>query len=114
MRTDVRDLSQMHIKQRQPILKRLQGKAAQDKSDTEGPEPSLREVVGIVLNVWIHRRADPGDDASYQSHANGKRPGMVNVMNEGAADKRRNNVTDRPGNGAPELTPVSRGRRLAM
>src|SRR5580700_9327073 len=95
----------MNIKQRQPILKGLHGKAAQDKSDTEGPEPSLRKVIGIVLNIWIHRRPDSGDDASYQSYANGKRPGMVNVMNEGAADKRGSYVAYGADNRAPELAP---------
>jgi uncharacterized protein len=105
MRTEVPDLRQMHIKQRQPILKGLHGKAAQDESDAEGSEPSLGKIIGIVLDVWIHRRAEAGDNASYQSYAKGKRPGMVNVMNEGAADKRSRNVGYGADNRAPELAP---------
>jgi ketosteroid isomerase-like protein len=105
MRTDVRDLRQMHIKQRQPILKGLHRKAAEDECDAEGSEPSFRKVIGIVLNVWIHGRPDAGDDASYQSDANGKRPGMVDVMNEGATDKRGRNVACGADDRTPELAP---------
>jgi ketosteroid isomerase-like protein len=105
MRTDVRDLRQMHIKQRQPILKGLQGKATEDECDAEGSEPSFRQVIGIVLNVGIHRRPDASDDTSYESDANGKRPCMVNVMNEGATDKRGSNVAKGADDRTPELAP---------
>jgi hypothetical protein len=44
-------LYQAHIKQRQPILKGLHGKAAQHESDVEGTEPALGKIVGIVLNI---------------------------------------------------------------
>jgi hypothetical protein len=95
----------MHIKQRQPILKGLHRKAAEDECDAEGSEPSFRKVIGIVLNVWIHGRPDAGDDASYQSDANGKRPGMVDVMNKGATDKRGRNVACGADDRTPELAP---------
>jgi ketosteroid isomerase-like protein len=105
VRTDVLALRQAYIKQCQPILKGLQCKAAQYESDAESSEPSLGKIIGIVLDERIHRRAEAGDNASYQSYAKGKRPGMVNVMNEGAADKRSRNVAYGADNRAPELAP---------
>jgi hypothetical protein len=44
----------VYIKQRQPILKRLQSKTAKDECDAEYAEPPLRKFVGIVfLNLGI-------------------------------------------------------------
>ena len=45
---------QVHVKQRQPILKRLQSKAAKDRSDAESSEPALGKIFSIVLNVRIN------------------------------------------------------------
>src|SRR5258708_13424359 len=72
----------MYIKQRQPILKGLQSKTAQNESDAKHPKPSLRKVVRIVLDVRIDRRPNAGDNADYQSNTNGEPPGVVDVMAE--------------------------------
>ncbi len=44
-----RRLSQAHIKQCQPILKRLQGKTAEDKPYPECSQPSLWKIVGVSI-----------------------------------------------------------------
>jgi hypothetical protein len=105
VRTDVRDLRQMHIKQRQPILKRLHGKAAQDEPYAKYSEPTLRKIVGVVLDEGIHRYSDASDDACHQSYTERERPGVVQVMDEHATDERRGRVPDGAHDGTPELAP---------
>jgi hypothetical protein len=96
-------LYQAHIKQRQPILKGLHGKAAQDESDAEGPEPALGKVVGIVLNIGDHRLSDAADNAGHKPYTESERPDMVNMMNQSATDERRGSVAYRTRYSAPEL-----------
>jgi len=101
-----------HRTARQPILKGLHGKAEKDKSDAENTEPPLGKVVGLVLDVGIHGYPNTGNNASYQSYTNRKRPGMINVMHESTTDKRRSNVANRADDGAPKLASRKAGRRL--
>src|SRR6266851_4777336 len=85
-------------------MKGLQGKTAKDESNAEYPKPSLREIIGVVFDVRIHRRSHAGDNACHQPNANRKKPGVVHVMNEGAADKGRDRVADRTDHSSPKLT----------
>src|SRR5258708_6648919 len=88
----------------EPILQGLQGKTAKDESNAECAKASLREIVGVVFDVRIERRSHAGDDAYHQPHANRKRPGVVHVMDEGAADKGRDHVSDSTDHRSPKLT----------
>src|SRR5208337_3240465 len=93
-----------HIKQRQPILQGLQSKAAKDESDAEGSEPPLRKAIRVVLDVRNHRRSDARNQAGHQPYPDRKSPGVVNVMHESTADKRRRDVADGSLDGCPQLT----------
>ena len=85
-------------------MKGLQGKTAKDEANAEYSEPSLREIVGVVFDVRIDRHSDAGDNARHQPYANGKRPGVIHVMDEGAADQGGDHVADRTDHGSPKLT----------
>ena len=91
------------IQYHQPILNRLQGEAAKDKANAEGTQPSLRQVVGIVLDEGIHRDSDTGDESGDQPYPKREGPGMLKMMHQDAADQRRNGVADRADNRSPEL-----------
>lgn len=69
-------------------MKGLQSEAAEDESDAEGAKPSFREVVGIVFDKGVHRYADAGDNARHQPYTDCEQPGMLQVANQGATDKR--------------------------
>ena len=98
-------LGQTDIKQRQPILKGLQSKTAENESDAERAQASFRKVVSVVFKVGIDRHPDARDNPCHQPYTNGKRPSMVHVTDEGAADQGRDHVADRADNRSPELTP---------
>src|ERR1700686_49000 len=93
-----------HIKKRQPVLKRLQSEAAKYESNTKGSKPATREVVGVILNIWIHCYADACDKSSHQPYPDRKGPGVVKTMHEGTANKCRSNVANCPNDRSPELT----------
>src|SRR5882762_5274419 len=97
-------LGQVHIQQGQPILKRLQGKAAQDQPDAEGSEALFGEAVGVVLDVRIHRESDARNQASHQPYLDRKEPGVGDTMRESTADQRRGNVAHGPYDGPPKQT----------
>src|SRR5260370_40300044 len=99
-----RRLGQTDIQQRQPVLNGLQSETAQDQSYAKDPEAPLRQIVGIVFNKWIDHDNDAGHQAGHQSYANGKRPGVIHVANEGAADERGGKIADGPNHCSPELT----------
>src|SRR5258708_30551380 len=88
----------------EPILQGLQGKTAKDESNAECAKAWVREIVGVVLDVRIERRSHAGDDAYHQPHANRKSPGVVHVMDEGAADKGRDHVSGGTYDRSPKLT----------
>src|SRR5258708_2578646 len=96
-------LSETHIKEREPILNRLQSKTTQDESDAECPQPSLWKVVRIVFDIGIDGGPDPGDNARHQSHADRKRPNVVHISDQCATDERRANVADRADHRSPKL-----------
>lgn len=66
------ELCEAHIKQCQPVLKRLQGKTAEYQSDAEDPQPSLRQIVSVVLNIRIGHLANRGHKACHQPDSNRK------------------------------------------
>src|ERR1700730_151532 len=94
----------MYIKECQPILDGLQGKTAKDERNAEYAEASLREIVGVVFDVRTECRSYAGDNAYHHPHANHKGPGVVHVMDEGAADKGRDHVSDSTYHRSPKLT----------
>src|ERR1700682_3336793 len=94
----------MYIKECQPILEGLQGKTAKDECNAEYAEASLREIVGVVFDVGIHRRSRAGNDAGHQSQGNRKKPRWVHLIDEGAAEKGRDHVPDRADHRSPKLT----------
>jgi hypothetical protein len=85
-------------------LNGLQGKTAKDESNAKYPKPPLREIVGVIFDVRIDRRSHAGDNACHQPHANRKRPGVLQVMDERAADKGRDHVAESTDHRAPKLT----------
>jgi CRP-like cAMP-binding protein len=72
----------------------LQCEAAEDKSNAEDPEPTLRKIVGIVFDVRIDCRSDARDNARDQPYTDRKKPDVIDTMDEGATDKRRDKVTE--------------------
>ena len=48
-------LPQVRVKQRQPILKRLQRKTAKDQPDAKRPNPPLRNVFRIMFKIRVER-----------------------------------------------------------
>lgn len=88
-------LREAHIKQGKPVLQGLQSKSAKDESDAECPQPAFGKVVRVVFDARIERDSDGRDDAGDQTHANRKRPGVIQVMDEGATSKGRSNIADR-------------------
>jgi hypothetical protein len=65
-------LRQPHVKQRQPVLKGLQNKAAEDQHDAERAEAALRQIVRVVLDIGIHRYSDARDEAGHEPYPDGK------------------------------------------
>src|SRR6516162_234102 len=104
-------LSQSNIKQRQPVLNGLQGEAAQDQSYPERAKPSLRQAVGVILDVGVKSHSETGDDSSHQPDAHRKRPHVVHMMNKSTARKCRRNVAEGTHYRPPKLT--SRQARAA-
>ena len=84
-------------------MKRLQSKAAKNKPDAEDSEPSLRKVVGVVLDEWIYRHSDTGDQASHQPYPKRERPDVIDMTHESAANQRGDNVSDSPDDSSPKL-----------
>jgi hypothetical protein len=107
-----RRLRDPYIEQRQPILERLEGKAAKDERDAEDAEPPFRKIVRIVLNVGIHGDSDTGDDAGDQSYSNRERPGVVDVMHEETTDECGGDVAYRPNYSSPELAAGKAGTAI--
>src|SRR5262249_38614963 len=64
----------------------------------------LRKVVSVVFDVGIDRDPEAGDNACHKPYAKRKRPRMVHVMDEGAADKRRDHVPNSTNHRSPKLT----------
>jgi hypothetical protein len=91
---DSYSLSQAHIKKSEPILQGLQRKSTKDESNTECPEPPLRKVVRVVFDIRIEGHPEGGHDTGHQSHTDREWPGVIDVMDERAADKRRSYVAD--------------------
>ena len=81
----------------------MQSKTAKNESDPECPKPALWKVVSVVFDVRIDRYSDAGDNACHQPYANCKRPGVVNVMDEGAADKGRGHEAESTDHSSPKL-----------
>ncbi len=82
----------------------MQEKAAEDESDAEDAEPSLRKVVSIVFDVRIYCHPDASDDSYHDPYGKRKRPGIVDVMDEGATDEGGSDVADRADDSSPKLT----------
>jgi len=97
-------LGQVDVKQCQPILKGLQGKAAKDESNPESAKASFWQIVGIIFNVGIHRHAHPGNNSRNQAYASRKCECVFHVVNKDAANKGAGNVSDRADDSSPELT----------
>jgi uncharacterized protein len=87
------------------MLKRLQGESDQDEADAEGAEALLGKVVGVVLDERRCRDSYTSHQAGHESHPNGKEPGVVDAVREGATDESRGDVAERPPDGRPKLTP---------
>src|ERR1700756_425804 len=98
-------LTQLDIKEREPVLKRLQSKAAEDEGDAECSEAPSRKVIRKVFDVRIDGHAQTGDDTGHHTYANRERPGVVKVMDKGATEKGADDIADGPNDGSPELTP---------
>lgn len=94
----------MYIEEGQPVLDGLQGKTAENQDDAEDAHAALREMVGIEFDVRIDSRSHSGDDASHKANANGKGPGVREVMDEGATDERRDDIAEGAEHRCPELT----------
>jgi hypothetical protein len=105
-------LGYVYVKLRQPILKGLHGKAAENEADAERSQPSLGKVVGIVLDVGIHRDSKGSDNASHEPDAKSKRPGVVNVMHQHTTDERRSGVANGANYCAPELAARKAGTAI--
>ena len=61
-------------------------------------------MIRIVFDVGIDRCTDRGDDAGDQTYTDRKEPGVIDVVDESAADKRRGNVADGADYTSPKLT----------
>ncbi len=81
----------------------LQGEAAEDEDDAEGAQAALGKIVCVVFDERIDGDAYASDYPGYQANANRKYPCVVDVMDEGTADKRGDGVADGSDNRAPKL-----------
>src|SRR5215469_2060639 len=98
-----RPLRQAYVEQREPILQRLQSESAKDEPDAECSQPPFGKIFCEVFNIRNEGNSNTRDDARHQTHANRKPPGMLQVMDKGAADQCRRDVANRAADRPPEL-----------
>jgi hypothetical protein len=79
----------------------LQGKAAEDQSNTESSQPALRKVICVVFDVRSDGLSDTGHQAGYNPHSNRER--QIHVMNESATEQSRGEIADCAEGRAPKL-----------
>lgn len=95
-------LGQVDVKQRQPVLKRLQSEPAKNESDAEDPKPSLRKIVGVVLDVRINGLSHARDNAGHKPYSDCESP--IHVMDESATDEGGCEIPNRADDSSPKLT----------
>lgn len=100
-----RDSREADVQQGEPILDGLQPEAEEDEGDAEDAKAALGEIIGVELDVGSDSDADAGDESGDQADANGEKPSVLDVANEGAAKKRRDDVAESAADGSPEETP---------
>ena len=96
-------LGHTDIEKCEPVLERLQGKAAEDETDAECAEAALGEMVRIIFDERIDGYSDAGNNSSDQAYAQSERPRMVEMMDERTAEQGGEDIAEGADDRSPEL-----------